>query len=107
MQRIELRLMNEDTQIYSIFFDGEIVGKTIISDLYNPHFQIKVCKNNAEIEKQLKLIGNIFSATFYLDNSEIISGIPEFNGSDFIVFFEKNAQPCPNYGNRDNIIINL
>lgn len=107
MQRIELRLMNEDTKIYSIFFDGEIIGKTVFSDLYNPTFQIKVCKNNTEMKKQLELIGGIFSATFYLNNTEIISGIPKFTGSEFVLFLEKNPQPCPNYENRDNIVINL
>lgn len=107
MDKIELRLMNEDTKIYSIFFDGETIGKTVLSNLYKPTFQIKVCKNNTEMEKQLKLIGGIFSATFYLNNTEIISGIPMFTGNEFVLFLEKNPQPCLNYGNCDNIVIKL
>lgn len=106
MERIELRLMNENTDIYSIFFSGEIIGQVIISNLYKPYFCIKVCENSQEMEKCLNYIGEIFKATFYKNNVEIISGTPFFNGSDFKIY-EKNVEPCIDYDNRERKIINL
>lgn len=106
MQIIELRLMNEDTDVYSIFFQGEILGETIISSLYNPYFCIKVTEGNEKMSNLLKRIGAIFKATFYINNTPIISGTPYFNGSDFKIY-DKNAEPCEEYSNREKIIINI
>lgn len=106
MQTIELRLMNEDTNIYSIFFQGEVLGEIIISNLYNPYFCIKVSESNEKMGNLLKRLGNIFKATFYVNNVPIISGIPYFDGTDFKIY-DKNAEQCGEYSNREKITINI
>lgn len=98
--------MNEDTDIYSIFFQGEVVGTTIISSLYNPYFCIKVTESNEKMSNLLKRIGVIFKATFYINNVPIVSGIPCFNGTDFKIY-DKNTELCGEYSNREKIIINI
>lgn len=105
MQTIELRLMNEDTNIYSVFFQGEVLGE-ITSEFNKSYFCIKVTKNNEKMSDLLNQIGSIFRATFYKNNLPIISGTPYFNGSDFKIY-DKNAELCEEYSNRKKIVINI
>ena len=106
VQTIELRLMNEDSKIYGIFFQGEILGERYIPEMFRHSFGIKVCQNQEKMSQVLNQIGVIFCATFYANNVPIISGTPNFNGIEFNMY-EKNAEPCTEYTNSEKITINI
>ena len=103
MDKIELRLLNEDNELYKIFFQGEVIGKQL-NETGRECFKINVCYNPEKIETLLAEIGCIFLATFYNENGcPIISGTPNYSKNCFIIW-EKNSDQCPEYSNKKPIV---